>query len=237
MTPANVSITPLLPGELVVGVEWTANQAWWGAAALPQPPVRTVITPTNLNSSAVRAGLQAGTIHVAVGAATLSPDDFIFFRTAASGGPVAAFSEPLQTRILLLNTNANALNASAPPGTSVNGPLASLAVRQAVNMALDKAALVAALRGLESAADRLFSTDTPYANTDIGARPTLNLPEARRILEDAGWAGATTRSRAGVQLAGVLTYVSTDAAASAIGELAKRARSCAKSGRGVAAWP
>lgn len=223
MTPANVSFTALSPGELVTGVEWAANTRWWGAASLPQPPVGRVLTPTNLNSSAVRAGLLAGTIHAAVGAATLSPTDFAALRASSGtpGAPTALISMPLQTRVLLLNSNASAPAAMGATGLPVPGPMASLAVRRAVNKALDKAALVVALGGLEAAADRLFSTDTPFSNTSIGALPVFDAAGARTLLEQDGWVvptGATFRARAGVQLAGELTYVANDASAAAIGE-------------------
>jgi ABC-type transport system substrate-binding protein len=218
MTPINVSFTALQSGELVTGVEWTAHAAWWGAQSLPRPPVRSVFTPTNLNSAAVRSGLEAGTIHVAVGAATLSPTDFTALResSGAKGAPQALVSDPLQTRILLLNSN-----ATAPANAALAGPLQSLAVRRAVNAAIDKAGLVTALRSLETAADRLFATDTPYANTPIGTLPVFDVDNARNLLQQDGWlipSGSTFRQRGSVLLAGQLIYVASDASAAAIGE-------------------
>lgn len=216
ITPADVSVTALQPGELVVGVDWTSNSNWWGAASLSRPPMRSVYTPTNLNSSAVRAGLLAGNIHVAVGAATLSPTDFDSIRAISTpNAPKASISDPLQTRTLLLNS------APARVLPDQYAPLSRLAVRRAVNKALDKTALVAALSGLEKAADRLFSTDVPYSNVAIGTLPVFNVNDARSMLQDDGWllpTGSAFRERSGVQLAGELTYVSSDASASAIGE-------------------
>jgi ABC-type transport system substrate-binding protein len=116
--------------------------------------------------------------------------------------------------MLLLNGNISVSSG----GNILSGPLASLPVRQAVNKALNKTALVAALSGLEDSADRLFSTDTPYANTPIGPLPVFDVVGANTLLQQDGWVGSPFRVRYGVQLAGELIFVSNDASAAAIGE-------------------
>lgn len=192
--PAAVSITPLQPGELVSSVSFTANARYWGG----MPAVQRVITPANLDSAAVRAALVAGSIDIAYGAA-LSPADFVALQSSG-GGLRALTSDPLQTRVLLLNT--------------ARGATASLAVRQAVNAVLDRSGLSRAVSSLEQPANRLFSPDTPYANVDIGPLPTFSVDTANSLLANDGWSYATAsdavRSKAGAPLLLQGVYTATD---------------------------
>ena len=190
--PSTVSFTPLNTSarETVSYVSFTANARYWGGA----PAAARVITPANLNSSAVRAAMLAGTIDIAYGA-SLAPADFVALQSA--GNLRTLTSAPLQTRVLVLNTNRNATM--------------SLAVRQAINAALDRDALSRAVSSLEQPAVRLFSTDTQYANVDIGTLPTFSLDTANSLLANDGWAYASpssaVRSKGGalLQLQGVYT--------------------------------
>lgn len=206
--PDIVSFTPLNPGESVQRVTFAANPSYWGGA----PAAQRVILPANQSSSAVRAGLESGAINMAYGAAVLSPSDFVALRNgaaAASGSLRALVSQPLQTRLLLLNT--------------VQGrATSSLAVRKAINFALDRTALSATLASLELPAARVYSPDNAYCNVDIGTLPplTAQASQAGGFLDSDGWVFAVPtdpfRSKAGVQLALEVLIVSTDASAAAL---------------------
>lgn len=196
LTPQDVSTTALLPGETVSHILFERFERYWGGAV----PLASVTTPANLNSSAVKEGLLDGSIHMAYGAATLSPVDFVELRDRYPQAVRTFLSDPLQTRALLLHTGRDAT--------------ASIAVRRAVNAALDKAAIRAALSLLELPADRLFATDMPYCNVDIGPLPAFSPAAADSLLAADGWVypgpGATVRAKAGVPLQLTLLYVSTD---------------------------
>jgi nickel transport system substrate-binding protein len=194
--PANVSFTPLLAGERVSYIRFERNTQYWGDI----PVTSTVITPANLNSSAVKAALLSGEVDVAYGFSVLSPADFVDLRDNYGKEVSALLSDPIQTRALLLN--------SARDATS------SLAVRRAINAALDKQVLRRALSLLELPADRLFATDMPYSNVPIGVTPIYSLTEARNLLGGAGWAfpspNSPIREKNGVPLQLELRFIATD---------------------------
>ncbi len=202
-----MSFTSLSSGELVQKVTFVANEAHWAGAPLAQ----RVILPANLNSSAVSSGLRSGTIDVAYGAATISPRDFNQLRNDpdASGTLKGLVSQPLQTRLLLLNT---------APGRVA----ASLAVRRAVNFAIDRTALSGNLLGLELPATRTFSTDNAYCNVDVGTLPpeTADVSSATTELENDGWVFATSdaefRTKGNETLSIEVLFVGTDASATSL---------------------
>lgn len=172
--------------------------------------MQRIILPANLNSSAVRAGLLSGTIDLSYGAATLSAADFVALKdgpAGTSGTLKALISQPLQTRLLLLNT---------APGRAT----ASLAVRNAINSAINRTALSNLQSNLESPADRAFSTDNAYCNVNVGVLPplTADLTAAQTALIDDGWvfasAGDVYRSKDGMTLSVEVLHISTDASAS-----------------------
>ena len=101
--PNDVSTTPLNAGEAVQRVTFVSNPLYWAGA----PAAQRVVLPANLSSSVVRSGLESGSINLAYGASVLSPSDFVALRdgpAAAAGTLRALVSQPLQTRLLLLNT-------------------------------------------------------------------------------------------------------------------------------------
>jgi nickel transport system substrate-binding protein len=115
-------------------------------------------------------------------------------------------SPPLQTRALLLHTNASVTS--------------SLAVRRAINLALNRNSISAALGGLEAPADRLFAPDTPFCGGNIGPTPSFDLAGAADLLAADGWTFPAPnfpyRSRDGVALSAELLYIDGDAGASAV---------------------
>jgi nickel transport system substrate-binding protein len=200
MTAANVSFTPLNSGEAVVEISWLRNPNYFGKL----PRAARLVVPAGLTSSIIRQRLVAGTLDVAYGPTGLLPADFQAL--VGTPGITALVSPPLQTRFLLLNTN----------GTVTS----SLAVRRAINFALNKVSIAGALSGLEQPADRLFAIDTPYCSGDIGPLPAFSVAAANAVLDADSWAYASPgfpyRSKQGVALRAELLYVGTDASATAI---------------------
>jgi ABC-type transport system substrate-binding protein len=206
--PNDVSTTPLNAGEAVQRVTFVSNPLYWAGA----PAAQRVVLPANLSSSVVRSGLESGSINLAYGASVLSPSDFVALRdgpAAAAGTLRALVSQPLQTRLLLLNT---------APGHATS----SLAVRQAVNFALDRTDLASTLSDLELPAARVFSTDNAYCAVDIGTLPPIIAQpvQAANALTTDGWlfanVGDIYRSKGGVQLTLEVLVIATDASAATI---------------------
>jgi nickel transport system substrate-binding protein len=202
MTAANVSFTTLLAGEAVIEISWTRNPTFWG----PLPISSRLVVPAGLTSSLIRQRLLDGTLDAAYGATGLLPSDFQALQ--ATPGITALVSPPLQTRMFILNSNDTARATS------------SVAVRQAINLAINRNSISGAFLSLEQPADRLFAPDTPFCGGDIGPVPVFSVAAANAALEADGWifaiSGDPIRYKAGVKLTVDLVYVDSDSSANAI---------------------
>ncbi len=183
------------------------NDTYWGTKPQFKKLLVKVIPDPNSRAVALETG-EIDLIHGAAGhgAGQLSLD--AFQRFAANPDYVTGISQPLATRVLAIN--------------SKRGATADLKVRQAIQHAVDKAALVKAVfYGVEKQADTLYSTDTPYS--DLSLKPFgFDPPLAANLLTEAGWlqteAGAT-RSKNGQELSVDLCFVGNDAQQKAIAEV------------------
>ncbi|KAA0972548.1 nickel ABC transporter, nickel/metallophore periplasmic binding protein [Aureimonas fodinaquatilis] len=179
------------------------NDTYWGAKP-DYPSVEIKIIP-DANTRTV--AFETGEIDLIYGVdGQISPDTFERFRN--SGTATAELSEPMETHMLALNTG--------------HGPTADLAVRRAINHAVNKDLMVSHLfHGTQSRADTLFAANVPYA--DIGLAPYAYDPEKSvELLEDAGWMTDTdgvTRSRNGEPLIIDLCFIGNDANARAMAEV------------------
>ncbi|GHE62357.1 nickel ABC transporter, nickel/metallophore periplasmic binding protein [Camelimonas fluminis] len=179
------------------------NETYWGARpAFGEVDVK--VTP-DANSRAM--AFQTGAIDLIYGSeGAISPDAFARLRQMK--GFDASISKPMETLVIALNSNA--------------APSNDIAVRKAINHAVNKDALVArVLHGTQTRADSLFSPDTPYA--DIGLKPYAYDPAlAAKLLDDAGWTlakNARVRMRAGVPLEIDLAFTGTDAQSKTMAEV------------------
>lgn len=87
---------------------------------------------------------------------------------------------------------------------SAKAPTDELAVREALNHAVNKKSLIEnALYGTQQVADTLFASSVPYAN--MGLKPRQYDPQqAKSLLEKAGWllsAGNEIREKRGSRFA------------------------------------
>ncbi|WP_185984245.1 nickel ABC transporter substrate-binding protein [Aureimonas mangrovi] len=178
------------------------NKTYWGdEPAFDEVNVKVIPDP---NTRAV--AMETGEIDLIYGTeGPISPDTFERFR--AAGQFTTELSQPIETRVFALNTD--------------RGPTGDLAVRRAINHAIDKDTMIATvLYGTQERADALFSPRVPYA--DVGLEPYAYDPEgAVRLLEDAGWAaqGDGVRERDGEPLVIELNYFGTDAVVRSIAEV------------------
>ncbi|HDS1737070.1 nickel ABC transporter substrate-binding protein [Pseudomonas sp. BP8] len=185
------------------------NPDYWG----PKPAYGEVLVKVIPDPNSRALALQAGELELIQGAAgEITAGTFVRLR---EHGFATALSAPLATRTLAMNTG--------------RGPTRELAVRQAINHALDKQAIIdKILYGLEPRADTLFAPNMPYA--DLGLKPYAYDPAlAADELDRAGWtlaAGASVRSKNSEPLSIELVFLGTSALQKSLaevfqGELAK----------------
>ncbi|MBS7696137.1 MULTISPECIES: nickel ABC transporter substrate-binding protein [unclassified Chelatococcus] len=179
------------------------NANYWGEKPAFERVVIKVIPDPNTRAVA----LETGEIDLIYGAdGPISPDTFARFKQGKTYN--ARLSEPLETRPLAINTRL--------------APTNELAVRQAINHAVDKNTMIrTVLYGTQKRADTLFAPNVPYA--DIGLKPYAYDPaQAEMLLENAGWVrpkGNPIRVKDGKPLAIELNFVGPDAVAKSMAEV------------------
>ena len=183
------------------------NEQYWGVKPKFAKLLVKVISDSTTRAVAMETG-EIDLIHGVAGhgSGQISLDAFERFTTMP--GYVTRISQPLASRVVAIN--------------SKRCPTADLAVRQAIQHAVNKAALVKAIfYGVEQQADTLYPTDIPYC--DLNLKPYAFDPKlAEKILEEAGWrqeAPGAVRSKDGQELAIDLCFVGNDAQQKAIAEV------------------
>ncbi|KMM85529.1 nickel ABC transporter substrate-binding protein [Pseudomonas taetrolens] len=170
------------------------NEQYWG----PKPAYGSVLVKVISDPDSRAIALQTGELDLIQGAdGEISPGTFVRLRDS---GFKTAISAPLATRLVAMNTDL--------------APTRELAVRQAINQAVDKDTLIAkVLHGLEPRADTLFANNLPY--TDLGLKALPFDPEhARQTLDAAGWktpSGNGIRHKDGQPLRIELVFLGTSA--------------------------
>ncbi|WP_425349315.1 nickel ABC transporter substrate-binding protein [Consotaella salsifontis] len=202
---APIGTGPWELAETKLGEEdvFVRNDTYWGKKPVYHEIDVKVIPDPNTRAIA----FETGEIDLIYGTdGPISPDTFDRFRQ--TGNYTAALSGPLETKSLALNTN--------------RGPTCDLAVRQAINHAVDKDAMIATvLYGTQLRADTLFAPNVPYA--DLGLKPyDFDPAEAKRLLEEDGWHTASDgdiRTKDGQPLSIELCFVGTDAVSKSMAEI------------------
>lgn len=179
------------PGEYDI---FQRNDHYWGKKPIYKE-IRVNVIP-DPNSRAV--ALQTGNLDLIQGSAgDISPAAFSRLKDL---GFDTAVSAPMATRFLAMNTG--------------QGPTQELAVRRAINEAVDKQAITEKiLDGLEPPADTLFSPNLPYS--DLHLTPYVFDPsKAASELEAAGWLllpNTSIRTKNGKPLTIEVVYLGTNA--------------------------
>lgn len=179
------------------------NETYWGDRPAYDAVEIKVISDANTRAIAFETG-EIDLIYGTEG--QISPDTFERFK--ATGMFTAELSGPMETNALALNT--------------AHGPTGDIAVRRAINHAVDKDTMISTiLYGTQKRADTLFAPNVPYA--DIGLKPYAYDPAtAAALLDRAGWIlepAATVRSRDGEPLSIDLCFVGTDAVSKSMAEI------------------
>lgn len=179
------------------------NARYWGAKpAIRQITVKVIPDPTTR-----AVAFETGDINLLYGNEGLLPLD-TFARFSKNPAYRTRLSAPVETVMLALN--------------SAKAPTNELAVREALNHAVNKKALIDnVLYGTQQVADTLFAPSVPYAN--IGLKPRQYDPQqARTLLDNAGWilpAGKGIREKNGQPLQIELSFVGTDALSKSMAEI------------------
>lgn len=179
------------------------NDHYWGE----KPQIQKITVKVIPDPTTRAVAFETGDIDLLYGNEGLLPLD-TFARFSQNPAYRTQLSAPVETVMLALN--------------SAKAPTNELAVREALNYAVDKKTLIAnALYGTQQVADTLFSPSVPYAN--VGLKPRHYDPlRAKSLLENAGWtlpAGKTIREKAGQPLHIELAYVGTDALSKSMAEI------------------
>lgn len=178
------------------------NEGYWG----PKPAFDRIVVKVISDPNSRAVAFETGDIDLIYGAGQISADTFARFQAMYPGK--AAVSGPLATEMVALNTK--------------RAPTNDLAVRKAINHAVDKDAIVAGvLYGTRKRADALFAPNFPY--TDVGLTPYAYDPaKAEALLAEAGWLlaeGETIRAKDGVKLRVELGFIGNNALQKAIAEV------------------
>jgi len=149
------------PKEAITAVK---NPNYWGKAALVDKVVYRII-PEAVTRNML---LKSGEVQLAI----IMPPDIAVGYMNQSGFTVQQQSIP---RVRMITFN------------NIKAPFNDVRVRQAVNYAIDRDALVTSvLEGVGTPGAGLFPQDSFWANKSIQPYP-YNLDKARQLLADAGW--------------------------------------------------
>lgn len=152
------------PNEYAV---YKKNKYYWGKA----PKVDKVIIKVIPDSETLALEFESKGIDLIYGNGLISLDRF----KAYQGDPqyVTASSEPMSTRLLLLNTK--------------HPILGDLKVRKALNHAIDKKSISESIfAGVEKPADGIFAPNVPNTDFEL-SKYDYNLKKAESLLDEAGW--------------------------------------------------
>ncbi|KNC88361.1 nickel ABC transporter substrate-binding protein [Trabulsiella odontotermitis] len=179
------------------------NDNYWGE----KPAIRQITLKVIPDPTSRAVAFEAGEVDLLYGDEGLLPlDTFERFRHQPEYH--TALSPSMETILLALN--------------SAKGPTRELAVREALNYAVDKKTLIdSALYGTQKVADTLFSPSVPYANLPLKPRQ-YDPKKAVELLEQAGWmlpAGKTIRQKDGQPLTIELAFMGTDALSKSMAEI------------------
>lgn len=178
------------------------NERYWGT----RPEIDEIEVKVIIDPNARALAMEAGVIDLIFGSeGPIFPEVFARFRSQPA--VTTKLSAPVETRFLTLNAS--------------RGPTRDLAVRKAINHAVNKDLIVATvLAGTQMRADTLFSPTIPYA--DIGLQPYAYDPaRARALLDAAGWLQGRDgiRRKDGEVLALDLSFIGPDAVAKTLAEI------------------
>ena len=179
------------------------NEKYWGE----KPKIKTVRVKVIPDVNTRSMALEKGELDIIFGRDMIDAETVNRFKDKK--GFKVKLSEPLATRMLMVNTT--------------KGALKDKKVRQALQHVIDKKAVSEGIfSGIEAPADTLFSKNIPYA--DINLKPYgYSLEMAGKLLDEAGWKLGKDgkREKEGKNLVITLNYDSDSVSEKSISEYFK----------------
>lgn len=144
-----------------------ANENYWGTV----PNIKEVVVEIIPDHQTRVMALESGEVDLIYGMDSIDIETYLRFGNIP--GFATDISEPISTRMLMLNTTDEILK--------------DLKVRQALWYATDREIISEGIfSGVEIPADTIFTSSVPYGGIEL--RPyTYNLEKAKALLEEAGW--------------------------------------------------
>lgn len=144
------------------------NEYYWGE----KPAASEIIIKNIPDSETLALQFESGDIDLIYGNGLISLDRFNSYRQD-NGKYTTATSNPMSTRMLLMNTTSSILG--------------DLNVRKALNHAVDKESIAKNIfDGIEKPADTIFAPNVPHTNVKL-EKYGYDLAKAEAMLDKAGW--------------------------------------------------
>lgn len=185
------------PDEYAVFVP---NEHYWGE----KPAASEVVIKVVPDSETLALQFESGDIDLIYGNGLISLDRFNVYKDDSQY--VTATSEPMSTRMLLLNT-----------GSPV---LSDVKVRQALSHAIDKQSVADNIfGGIEKPADTIFAPNVPHTDVPL-EKYSYDLAKAEQMLEEAGWKKGADgiREKDGQKLSIYFPYIASKITDKSVGE-------------------
>ncbi|MGO4889970.1 nickel ABC transporter substrate-binding protein [Anaerobacillus sp. MEB173] len=170
------------------------NENYWGEL----PSVERIKVNIMPDAETRVLAFEKGELDLIYGEGVINID--AFNQLKSTGSYESSISEPVATRILVMNTNRETLS--------------DIQVRQALHYGFNKQAIVEGVTsGLEEEADYILSTNLPYTSNIDVKTVDYDVNKAEQLLDDAGWKlpeGKDIREKDGKSLEIELMYNSAE---------------------------
>ena len=177
------------------------NEYYWGE----KPAASEIIIKNIPDSETLALQFESGDIDLIYGNGLISLDRFNSYRQD-NGKYTTATSNPMSTRMLLMNTTSSILG--------------DLNVRKALNHAVDKESIAKNIfDGIEKPADTIFDPKVPHTNVKL-EKYGYDLAKAEAMLDEAGWKKGADgiREKNGKKMVLSFPYISSKVTDKSIGE-------------------
>ncbi|TCK92623.1 nickel transport system substrate-binding protein [Natranaerovirga hydrolytica] len=151
------------------------NESYWG----DKPEINRIIAKVMPDNQTRALALERGEIDIIYGTNMIDAETFIRF--SEMDGFETSLSDPLATRMLIMNSTDEILSDGN--------------IRQAINAAVNREEISEGIfYGLEAPADRLLASTVPYCDVELEGY-IYSLDKANGLLEEAGWQTGTNGIR------------------------------------------
>lgn len=176
------------------------NEYYWGK----KPAASEVVIKDIPDSETLALQFESGDIDLIYGNGLISLDRFQAYRQDKKY--TTATSDPMSTRLLLLNTTSPILK--------------DVKVRQALSYAVDKQSISKNIfGGVEKPADTIFAKNVPNTNVEL-KKYNFDVAKAEKMLDEDGWKKGADgiREKDGKKMVLLFPYISSNVADKNVGE-------------------